>query len=339
MAIFLGLLTRIPWKVMGFWGLYVVPLLAGLGTLWAAYLLALRAGVAPRLAWATIPLLGLATPISIYSLLFFEHTLAALLVTLSLLSGVVVLRSERPTSRALWLNAACLAVAIYFRSELYVPALVMGIVYAYMAWRDRSWRRALLQWVGAFAVSLVPLWAFYAITEGTILPLHAIWYFQGSDGAPYGGLGLPAVRYIASQGGRGARLPLGPQSFPSSPRFPLWAEMLGLLGLMLCALPGLARLLRLRSTDGRWRLPVLVAGLVLVSVPSLFALLSGELYYNLHGFLLASPFVALALWPMRKEPAEDGTDNHHPLTSQAWLQIVTLLYVGLHALIISLLSG
>src|SRR5438552_14701003 len=41
--IFLGLLTRVPWKLMGFWGLYVVPLLAGLGTLWASYLLALEA--------------------------------------------------------------------------------------------------------------------------------------------------------------------------------------------------------------------------------------------------------------------------------------------------------
>jgi hypothetical protein len=338
--IFLGLLTRVPWKLMGFWGLYVVPLLAGLGTLWAAYLLALKAGVAPRLAWAAIPLLGLATPISIYSLLFFEHTLAALLVTLSLLSGVVALRSKQPTSRALWLNAACVAVAIYFRSELYVLALVMSMVYAYMAWRDRSWRWALLQWAGAFAVSLVPLWAFYAITEGTILPLHAIWYFQGSDGSPSGGLELPAVRYIASAGWRVVPdFLFGPQSFPSSPRFPLWAEMLGLLGLVMCALPGLARLLRARHALGRSWLPVLGVGLALVSLPSLFALLSGELYYNLHGFLLASPFVALALWPMRKEPTEDWMDNHHPLTPQTWLQIVTWLYVGLHALIISVLSG
>jgi hypothetical protein len=115
--------------------------------------------------------------------------------------------------------------------------------------------------------------------------------------------------------------------------------MLGLLGLAMCALPGLARLLRARGTEGKWQLPLLAAGLALFSVPSLFALLSGELYYNLHGFLLASPFVALALWPMRREPAEDGPGNRHSLTPQAWLQIVTLLYVGLHALIISVLSG
>ncbi len=339
--IFLGLLTRIPWKVMGFWGLYVVPLLMGLGTLWAAYRLALKAGVAPRLAWAAIPLLGLATPISIYSLLFFEHTLAALLVTLSLLSGLVAVRSEQPASRALWLNAAFLAVAIYFRSELYVLALVTALVYAYMAWRGGTWRRALWHWVGAFAVSLVPLWAFYAITEGTILPLHAIWYFQGSDGgSASGGIELPAVRYIASAGLRVVPdFLFGPQWFPSSPRFPFWAEMVGLLGLALCALPGLARLLRVRGARGRWRLLVLGLGLLLLAVPSLFALLSGELYYNLHGFLLASPFVALALWPASSESRQSRPESHPPMTPQSWLQTVTLLYVGLHALIISVLSG
>ncbi|HEX8219898.1 MAG TPA: hypothetical protein VF914_11905 [Chloroflexia bacterium] len=340
--IFLGLLTRIPWKVLGFWGLYVVPLLAGLGTLWAAYLLALKLGIGPRLAWAAVPLLGLATPLSIYSLLFFEHTLAALLVSLSLLSGVVALASERPASRALWLNAALLSVAIYFRSELYVLALAMGLAYAYMGWRDGAWRRALVRWGAAFAVSLVPLWAFYAITEGTILPLHAIWYFQGSDASSSGGLELPAVRYLASAGWRVVPdFLFGPQSFPSSPRFPAWAEMLGLLGLALCALPGLMRLLRAPGAMGRWRLPVVAVGLLLVAVPSLFALLSGELYYNLHGFLLASPFLVLALWPTRQAPTRAGAsvDGLHPITPSAWLQTVTLLYVGLHALIISVLSG
>ncbi|MDQ3929111.1 MAG: hypothetical protein M3328_08190, partial [Chloroflexota bacterium] len=203
-----------------------------------------------------------------------------------------------------------------------------------------AWRRALWQWAGAFAVSLVPLWAFYAITEGTILPLHAIWYFQGSDGGSSSvGLELPAVRYIASAGLRVVPdFLFGPQSFPSSPRFPLWAELLGMLGLVLCALPGLARLFKMRNSTGNWRLPALGVGLLLLSVPSLFALLSGELYYNLHGFLLASPFIALALWPATGDIATAPV-KRRAMTPQSWLQTVTLLYVGLHALIISVLSG
>lgn len=342
--IFLAILTRIPWKVLGFWGLYVVPLLAGLGTLWAAYRLAIKVGVPIRYAWAAIPLLGLATPIAIYSLLFFEHTLAALLVTLSLLAGVTALSGPTPARRAIRLNAALLAVAIYFRSELYVLALVTGLVYLYMAWRDPAWRRPLLEWLGAFVAALAPLWLFYAINEGTILPLHAVWYFTGSDISPTSGasLELPAVRYIGSVGWRVVPdFLFGPQTFPSSPRFPFWAEALGMLGIVLCALPGLARLLRVMPTGARWQPFALAGGLGLVALPSLFALLSSERYFNLHGFLLASPFIALALWPMRNNAAQAQAAAAPPrsISPQVWLQVVTLLYVGLHALVISILSG
>jgi hypothetical protein len=58
---------------MGFWGLYVVPLLSGVGVAWAAYLLAMAVGVPRRVAWIAVPLVGLATPVFIYSLLFFQH--------------------------------------------------------------------------------------------------------------------------------------------------------------------------------------------------------------------------------------------------------------------------
>src|SRR5438094_3859431 len=72
--IFLGLLTRIFWKVLGFWGLYVVPLLAGLGTAWASYLLGLAVGVPRRVAWLLVPVVGRGSPVAIYSLLFFATT-------------------------------------------------------------------------------------------------------------------------------------------------------------------------------------------------------------------------------------------------------------------------
>lgn len=345
--IFLGLLTRIPWKLFGFWGLYVVPMLAGLGTLWATYRLALKMSVPPRYAWLAIPILGLATPISIYSLLFFEHTLAALLVTCSLLASVGALRAY--SRQAIWLNAALLAAAIYFRSELYVLALATGIVYLSMAWRDPAWRRRLFEWATAFIVALLPLWLFYAINEGTILPLHAIWYFAGSEGsgspaggparAGVGGLELPAVRYIASAGWRVVPdFLFGPQTFPSSPRFPFWSEALGMLGLALCAIPAAIKLFRLRFQSRSLHTATLATGLCLVALPSLFALLSGEQYYNLHGFLLASPFVALALWPTGDKTAQPH-EKSRPVTPEGWLQAVTLLYIGIHALVISVLSG
>lgn len=192
--VFLGLLTRVPWKVMGFWGLYVVPLVSGVGVGWATYLLAMAVGAPRRAAWVAVPLVGLATPVFIYSLLFFEHTLAALLVTLSLLAACRAI--EGSGSRGMMLSGALLAVAVYFRSELYVLALVMSGVQAVLALRDAAWRGRLVRWGVAFGLALVPLWAFYAVTEGTLVPLHATWYFAGAKARLVEGRGLRSCRCL-----------------------------------------------------------------------------------------------------------------------------------------------
>ncbi len=376
--IFLGLLTRIPWKLMGFWGLYVVPLLAGVGTAWSTYLLAHALGVPRRVAWLAVPLVGFATPVFIYSLVFFEHTLAAMLVTLSLLAAVKATglpreadgpRQAAPQTPALHrqgrqaltgtvLSAILLAAAIYFRSELYVLALVMLAVLAapalwsvvpvllrmrghedghgarqmHMQMREGSARHRAqaVWWLVAFVLALVPLWLFYAITEGTLLPLHAMWYFapgnNADGGAGAGGVALPAVRYLASAGWRA--IPdflLGPQSFPLSPTYPLAVELAGLAGTALCVLAASGWPVRIALP---WRLAGMGAGLALIGAATLPVLFSDQHYYNLHGFLLAGPFAALALWP---PPGEAGGARR--------LYAVALLYIVLHALTISILSG
>jgi len=340
--IFLGLLTRIPWKVMGYWGLYVVPLLAGLGACWATYLLAVAAGVPRRIAWLAVPLLGLATPFAIYSLLFFEHTLADMLVALSLLFALLAIPSRMEIDlprkyRMLAASAVLLAVAIYFRSELYILAAVMGLVLAVTAWRVRAWR-PFVAWIGAFLLALVPLWGFYAITEGTLLPLHATWYFAGSEGATLPGeavkFQLPALRYIVQAGwGTVPDFLFGPKGFPSSPDYPWWVGALGVGGILLCGLAALLRLARGAAGSLGSRLGLFALGLACVTIASGYILLMPQPYHNLHGFLLASPFVALALWPPDIIVTPDG------LSRQGFLYVVTLPYIGLHALIISALSG
>jgi hypothetical protein len=364
--IFLGLLTRISWKIMGFWGLYLVPLLAGLGTLWASYVLALAAGLPRRVAWLSIPLLGLATPISLYSLLFFEHTLAAILVTLSLLAAVVSIRGPsqpdrpqmapvdgdepvKPTSpnaRLLAASAALLAFAVYFRSELYILAFVMVLFYTLDALCRRA-LRPLLIWLGAFFIALVPLWAFYAINEGNILPLHATWYFAGGDGSTAttpGGIELPRLRYITEAGlGIVPDFLMGPQDAqkaPLSPNFPPLAELSLLLGLALCSIPALVGLFK-RPLPPHWQLYPLITGLALILLPTAAILFSPQPYSNLHGFLLASPFIALALLPQSPKPKLQNNHasriTHTPIVYR--LSSFVWLYVALHALIISALSG
>ncbi len=338
--IFLGLLTRIPWKVMGFWGLYVVPLLAGLGTAFASYLLALTVGVPRRVAWLAVPIVGLATPVFVYSLLFFEHTLAALLVTLSLLAAASALQNGGRLTGRMALSAALLAWAIYFRSELYITAFVLGASLALLAWRRYLPRRSLALWLAIFLAALVPLWAFYAVSEGTLLPLHAMWYFAGSDGSAAGittsgRIELPALRYIATAGWRVVPDFLFGPSAPLSPAMPLWAEITGLVGAGLCVMGALAGLIKGRAMLA-WRLAAFALGLALIVLTTGATLLSGTSYYNLHGFLLAAPFVALALWPVK---ATGAKQPHATILPAQLLYGVMLAYVALHALVISSFSG
>jgi hypothetical protein len=74
-------------------------------------------------------------------------------------------------------------------------------------------------------------------------------------------------------------------------------------------------------------------GLASVGAASAYILLNPQYYRNLHGFLVASPFIALALWPPREMAGRIG------LTRHGLLYVITLGHVALHTLVISALSG
>jgi hypothetical protein len=118
---------------------------------------------------------------------------------------------------------------------------------------------------------------------------------------------------------------LGPQDVALAPRYPWWVEWSTIAGTILCGLSALAAMLRGRFEQ--FRLPAFAIGLALTLLGTAQVLFSTQEYYNLHGFLLASPFVAFALWPPRAD------------RPTAFLYGVSLCYVALHALIISALSG
>ncbi len=77
------------YAVFGFGGLTLFPLLFGVGTLWVTYAIAVRLGLRCR---AALPLvLGLATPLPIYAVVFWDHTLIMFLAaaaTYLLLTGL-----------------------------------------------------------------------------------------------------------------------------------------------------------------------------------------------------------------------------------------------------------
>lgn len=89
-----------------------------------------------------------------------------------------------------------------------------------------------------------------------------------------------------------------------------------------------------RERLSKVRMWTLVVGLVLIGVACGQVLFSGQDYSNLHGFLVAAPFIVLALWPVG-----EGRVSGRTISAIGWLYVVTLLYVGLHLLVISAFSG
>ena len=167
-----ALVSSLPYRFMGFSGLYLLPCLAGLLLLPAVYGIAREAGGRPGAAPLAVLLTGLAGPVWFYSLSFWEHTLALAMLGWAVWAGLRHLRSG---------NAAPLAaagllcgLAVYFRDELYLWIGVWGAVLLVLSPR----RRAFWAFPAAALLALAPLWWFNAGAVGHPLGHH---FAQASD--------------------------------------------------------------------------------------------------------------------------------------------------------------
>jgi len=161
-----AMLASVPYRVLGWWGLYVIPLLGGLLILPAVWGLAGLLGSGNLGKTVAVLITAFATPMWFYSLTFWEHTPAACLAVWSVWAGVQYLTLRRP----LYLLAAGIlaGLAVYFRDEQYVFAVVLGIM---LAVRAKRWGGLALFALGAVVV-LVPWWWFQAVAIRTPLGHH-----------------------------------------------------------------------------------------------------------------------------------------------------------------------
>ncbi len=165
------LLSSFFYRLLGNAGLYILPLLGGLLTLPAVWLLAgrLSAGSsARRLAQPlAVFVVGLCTPLWFYSATFWEHMPAVCLIAWSVLCCIYFVESDS-TGRLAAAAALC-GLAVYFRDELYlfgVVIVVISIVYS------RQRRRDVLVFAAVFVLALLPLWAFQWFALGHPLGHH-----------------------------------------------------------------------------------------------------------------------------------------------------------------------
>jgi len=159
-------------------GLYVVPMLATLGTLVLTYRLAMR--TAPRLAWLAALLTGAASPLAFYSLDLWEHSLSAFCVTASVL--LFLGATGKTAARRCFAAGLLLGVAVDLREELYglIPLALIAVF-----WIEPGRRlAAALAAAGGVLLAAVPQWLLRSALMGVPLRKITLRAMRGSAHVP-----------------------------------------------------------------------------------------------------------------------------------------------------------
>ena len=135
------------YEVGGYRAALLLPMLGAVGAAFAARALARR--VREGSGWPAFWLAGLASPIAVYALDFWEHTVGVALVAWAVVWLVRLADGERPVAHAA-LAGLALGVAATMRTEALVYAAAAGAVTAVVVLHRRR-GRALLPFVGAGA--------------------------------------------------------------------------------------------------------------------------------------------------------------------------------------------
>ena len=152
------------YAVLGHAGLMILPWLSGMLLVVMAAWLAWR--VRPDRSAALVPLIvGLASPLTVYSLEFWEHTPGTALAVVALVAIVKALASRR---RSWWLMAsgAAIGLGLTMRAELYVYpiAIVTGLLFIRSA---LPLIRSILWLAIGGLITAGPWWLYQFITWGS----------------------------------------------------------------------------------------------------------------------------------------------------------------------------
>ncbi len=282
-AIWFPLLSIIPFKLFGVAGLYLIPLISGLLTAslsgWIAY------RFKPQAAPLTVLAVGLASPIFFYSLLFWEHTLVALLALLALWQAM---RLPDLKGRARWLTMALifmlLLATVALRVEMIFYAIALGLAMLYTIrgndFSRYSNEKMLLAGITIILLLILGAGLFnFLVERGLLSPRYSqligAGFFFIQD--PNFWLNLPRhwlelwVNSAASSG----------------PEIPTWLSWLGLTGLILSFLP------KIDLTGFKNLLGLVYIGTLLIGLVSLYTLGLDERYRTIHSFFLPAPYLGL----------------------------------------------
>lgn len=173
--VYFPLLSALPYGRWGHGGLYLLPMLSTILTLFCLLLLA-RDFASDANTSLTVAAAGLASPLFFYSLTFWEHTMAASLCT----GGLLLLHRSRDARtrgiRFLPLAAAFLmSLAAWMRGEVFFLLFACGLAMLTL----RSHRRLLPSFILGFVIAMLP----YAVINHHFYATAASPQFPGADSA------------------------------------------------------------------------------------------------------------------------------------------------------------
>jgi hypothetical protein len=161
--------SSVPFALFSYAGLYVVPVGATLVLLFLAHRLT-RENLSTAGRLLLVLVLGLTTPLAFYGLVFWDHTLVAMLVLLAL--WWVVPEGREDGARRLFLAGLTFGLAAWFRPEtmLAFSALPGAML---LARRLPGWKPLLWLATGG-AAALIPLFLFNQLAYGFFLGPHVL---------------------------------------------------------------------------------------------------------------------------------------------------------------------
>jgi hypothetical protein len=147
-------LSSMPFFLFGYGGLYVVPVAATLVLLALCAVLA-RSMIGPPWDVVSVLVLGLASPLAFYSLVFWEHTLSALFITAALWLATIAITQSRD-----WYligTGVLIGFTVWFRIETIL--LSIAVMFSLLLVQPHKVLRYGI-WLGiGFTVAFVP-WLF-----------------------------------------------------------------------------------------------------------------------------------------------------------------------------------
>jgi hypothetical protein len=306
-------LSGVSMRVFGLTGIYLLPLLCGWGVAVLSGALMLR--LHPRWAPCAVLLVGLATPVWFYSMVFWEHTIACFFALLAVYVAVV---APRRSAAAVTAVTAGLTAAIILRIEMVAFAVAVFLAWGLADLAARPEPSAVAR-PHRTAPAPRPRWLVHLLLVALVLCLLLV-LARSLTPRHRVVLALAPARIGAALGGlwRNPRSLVEVFVHGSISEAPAVGDGIPLavaIGLLSCGLAAFV-------TSARAAAALMLPGYAALLGFSLFLLCTTQGYRSLHGLFPVAPF--LAVWPYAL--AQSWRERSHArlvLANLCWMGLAT----------------